>query len=225
MYGTGPGGQGFRRVKIRICRPCNGLMGRVFEEPASQLLKPVIYGEESVFSPSEQEIVGAWIAKTSLLGCLAGIGPEDWGYDITRHELLRLQQTQSASPHLAVRIGITSSEGEEGEPSDDAYLGNLLPNGRAPKTALFAVSTLGALVWETAVGSIPEISRFSRWTAGRTLRLVPVWPTKGRSVRWPPEEPLTRTQIASMRRAYVEGARPGVVVAAPWRRRWKGADV
>ena len=63
-------------VLIPMCKSCNSLLGRRYENEAAPILGPMMDGEARLLSPSDQELIGSWVIKTLLVGALIeGTGP------------------------------------------------------------------------------------------------------------------------------------------------------
>ena len=58
------------RRKLQICSACNGKMGAAFEDPASQVIKPLLDGSPRTLSVKDQQAVTAWATKTVALTSL-----------------------------------------------------------------------------------------------------------------------------------------------------------
>jgi hypothetical protein len=58
------------RVKIRVCKACNGRMNAAFEQPARDLVLAMWDGKTLQLSPTDARAVAAWILKVEALYAL-----------------------------------------------------------------------------------------------------------------------------------------------------------
>ena len=210
------------RIKVRICRACNGRLGRLFEQNASALLRPVFEGRQIRWDMNQQVAVGAWVTKTALLGCLAGaLHPEATGpltshsLEAARRSIIDMMCTKLPPVQTAVFLGRL---GHPSEAHSDA-VGPLLPEQGLPPFSLFSCSTMGGLVWEMVLGTDENVLPYVSWADRERVALKRVWPPVSGSFDWPPDVPLTASALTVIRQGYLAAAKPGV--PAPWRRTWR----
>src|ERR1700729_539014 len=58
-------------ILMPMCEICNRSFGRLYENDAAPILGPMISGESRCLSSADQEIIGCWIIKTTLLFYIA----------------------------------------------------------------------------------------------------------------------------------------------------------
>lgn len=200
------------RVKVRICRACNGRLGRVFENDAPTLIGPLVAGDAVTLTRRDQIRLGSWLTKCTLLGNFAGTKPHEWGHDIVRGLLLEMMQTGRPACYTSVRIG----RHPLGEKADPAVPPRQLVPATTPRFAFFGVNAVGHLVYETVVGGTTDILEHVARTDGHYDELVRVWPPRPEPVSWPPPRPLDLQTIMRMREAWIAAQRPGTALPPPF---------
>lgn len=189
----GPGGEVNKgpRHRIRICRVCNEAMGRSIEQPAADVMSPLIAGGGANLERRDLVAISTWITKHTLLSIYADTPEDAWGKELNL-ELLRdfYRGFGRFPPNTVIRIGHLGN-------GADHYTGNLLPP-RMPRFAWFSVSRSGYLIWDIYIGLDP-FGAFAQWTADRQDSMIPIWPLPATVPVWPPQLGLDVPQIEAMR--------------------------
>lgn len=198
------------RVKLRICRSCNESLGRMFESPLAPTLKRFVSGAPVVLDVGTQISIGAWIAKTSLLGLLLR---EQAGSEIARSvavELLRrLMVAGAMSFPASVRLFHVS-------PTDksDAAMRRVVPGGVPPyPVGVYAVSTFGRFGYEFFSSTAELVARYAQATRTHA-RSVTISPVPGDHVVWPPRRMTAQADLLALRSAYSDRRDPGLPPAS-----------
>lgn len=203
------------RYKIRICRTCNETLGRRYESNAAPIMRPMVGDEPTQLSVSDQQIVAAWIVKTTLLMSFVGSPANHRDHLFAQFLLQRLIAGEDLALSASVRLARYDPRSPDEAQHHD--VSHLLPDGRASRVSFFAVSTLGWLAWELAIGVqeelLPITSRVD--AAGK---FVDIWPSPLSTVTWPPPKPLTRGELIGLRRAWVDASAHDV--PPPVQHRW-----
>lgn len=216
-YGPFPDGRAPRRIKTRICRSCNGGLGRLFENSAPRLIRPLVDGEDVNLTPDQQSFLGGWITKTSIMGNFAGANPSDWGYDLSRSMLSTMMASGHPPVGTSVRIAYcdpwNNSEGVGGD------IRTVLPGEMAPLHDFFAVTTLGFLAWEMVTGLATYIYPYIEQTDRLNSNFVRIWPPRKSVVALSRvNNSIDHGQKAALREAFMRAALPGM--PGPYVRKW-----
>jgi len=94
-----------KRITIRICKNCNGRIGALYENSASQLVSPMISDLAIRLTPRQQAIVGRWAIKTTLLLGVKDAIDSGSNSNPARVFLLRLNDEGALPDGSSVRIG------------------------------------------------------------------------------------------------------------------------
>ncbi|MEP9382942.1 hypothetical protein [Nocardioides sp. KR10-350] len=199
------------RVKVRICRGCNESLGRKFESPLAPILKRFVSGAPVVLDGATQVSIGAWIAKTSVLGLLMR---EQAGSEIGRTAAVELLRRLMCTGALctgalcfpaSVRLFHVS-------PTDDsdAALRRVVPGGVPPyPVGVYAVSTFGRFGYEFFSSTAELIARYAQVTRTHA-RSVTISPVPGDQVVWPPRHMTAQADLLALRSAYSDRRDPGL---------------
>jgi hypothetical protein len=190
-------------MQMRICTICNSRMATVYEDSAAPVLKPLMADVAVPLTTNQQRIAGRWVIKTTLLFSVARSIDIGADYQAARRHLLRLTEGNIPPDGASVRIGRypAAQDDPEGQTADEA---SLLPGGPPKNVETFGLHSLGYLAFEVVVGDPREIYNFM----GRTKdsdRLIRIWPPRLESIGFPPQQILTRTDLAAMRNAFNRG--------------------
>jgi len=178
-------------IRVRaVCAGCNnGWMSRL-EAAAKPLLSPMIRGEVSTLSPSDQRTIAAWAVKTAIV--LQATGP---ARDIPSSHGRRLRERGGAPPGVAVGVGCYVGEVSAMYGAtrlhillDDAREQEL-PSRQDPRFGYRATICVGHLALQAFQF---EMTQFVDPAFG--MPPVPpfllVWPGLRPVVRWPPAVPI-----------------------------------
>ena len=212
----GPKDQRPRRVRMRICTVCNATLGRAFENPSAELMKPMLHGSAVTLDRKDQRRVSCWIIKTSLLMTALGLAEGD--PDRARALALTRRLMVERLPPVQTLIRIFTRDIEDR--SSARVSGDLKPK-QAPPTAFFSITSIGFLGWEMAIG--PDLPVLEYQSAvSRDPGYLQIWPPMALDVRWPPQTTVSNEEIDTLREAYVASSRPGL--SEPIVRQWDGPE-
>jgi len=185
-----------------MCSDCNGTFGRKFEDVTAPVLGPVVEGEDHQFSVPDQYLTARWIVKTMLLFQLARADLTVNQLMLARDILSDMKVKKGVPGSALVRVGSIDPHDAQGLAHEDTHtLGSL------PETAVFAVSSLGWLVWEMALGDANHMEPFVRSCVDNELFLR-VWPPQVTSLQWPPAAHCMESDLHKMRQAWTAKSWP-----------------
>ncbi|MCS5731995.1 hypothetical protein N1031_19745 [Herbiconiux moechotypicola] len=188
------------RVVIHICERCNNELSRVFDTPASKVLKHMMNRTPGVLTREEQLVVARWRVKTDLLYNLLRTetfyieGPEpktDESYERDRAMVMRMLDSEGSDlPEASVRVGIVDPLNTTTPPK------LLAPNW--PKEwnshVLSSVEPLGILLFESVIFFPGQRVAFTKDNPPRD-DFPYLAPTVKESIRWPCQDlPAGTTQ-------------------------------
>jgi hypothetical protein len=183
-----------------MCEPCDGELGRKYENETAPILGPMLDGEGCVLSPSDQEIVGLWVIKTALLGSL---DPKVALPAPQRAQIRRLcceMRDHGTPPHQSfVRIAGFDRD----RPIDADGHGDLHRPGYLPTLLTSATQMSGHVAWEVGVGAPRELERFVASCTDNDS-LVRIWPPQLAPVQWPPPVKLVYRNVLRLKLAWNE---------------------
>ena len=207
--------QVLRRIKVRICGPCNARLGTQFENRASVVVKPMLDKQSVTLRSRDQRDLAVWIVKTCMLVHVADRGSDSRQGERARRVLAQLLDSGLPPAQTLIRIFGIDMRAEASSPGVVVDLDFV-----APPTVFFSVSTLGPLGWEMAIGPTGPILEYqSREPPVR--HLVRIWPPASGGVAWPASV-VTSREIMALRSAYVRSTRPGM--PSPVEHHWRGPD-
>lgn len=187
-------------ILLPLCGDCNGTLGKRYENEVAPILGPMTDGEGRALSPSDQEIIGAWIIKTMLLGALDPAVPASPGQ---REQIRRLaceMRDRRTPPHQSfVRLGSF----DPSKPIDADGHAELHRRGYLPTTLARAANFMGHLAWEVVIGPPRELELFVA-SCRDNDSLVRIWPPQLTSVQWPPPVKLVYRDVLTLKLAWNE---------------------
>lgn len=186
------------RVGMPLCGDCNYTFGRLYENAAAPIMKPMIVGEAQELSLSHQETIGRWVFKSAMLGALGThpltLDQRQWLRDVC----LKLKVNQiPVDLSFVVRIGTR----DFGQPMDAPGHAALHTDGPLPSMWLTGVESLGHVAWEVAVGPPSVVSEFVARTDDNDF-FTRIWPPHIGSVSWPTMERLVVQDVYVLRAAW-----------------------
>ena len=191
-------------VLIPMCKSCNSLLGRRYENEAAPILGPMMDGEARLLSPSDQELIGSWVIKTLLVGAL---DPKEPVPAAQREQIRRLcceMRDHGTPPHQSfVRLAAYDHD----QPVTAGGHGDLHRCGYLPTCLVRATNLSAHAVWEVAVGTHREMKDFVEGCADNDS-LVRIWPPQLVSVQWPPPVKLVLVDVLRLKAAWQERCWP-----------------
>ena len=188
-----------------ICSNCNRAFGRLYENDAARVLGPMVDGQARSLTLEDQEVVGRWIVKSSLMFYLgrapAGSPPDR--LSLARALCRTMRKTRTVPHQSFVRIGWTDARHPDG-PQVQPLLHEV---GHLPETAFHGSSSLGYVAWEVAIGA-PELLGSFVMACRDNDALFRVWPPQTAAREWPPAIALTTRDRYRLRLAWQCGTWP-----------------
>lgn len=172
-----------------ICNPCNNWLNSNFENPARDLLKPLMAGSPVELSIDEQIIVARWLAKTLLLRALKDAEHPSRGplprVDRRQHAqriVREVMDTERPPADCLIYIGHFDETlpFEETSRDDLSYLTRILP-----PLSFKAQVNFGRLYCQMFIGG-DGLPLIGGQLARAIDRLIPVWPQRLDSATFPP---------------------------------------
>jgi hypothetical protein len=190
------------RLKLRICRDCNGRLGRVFEHSVAPLMTPMIKGESIILSKRSQTLISAWAVKTHILLLYA---LQERNNPVLREPMIAMIRKLLDQPlppvQSSVRLCRTSLKAQN--PADFSRLSDLVPENR-PLVGSYEVSWIGTLGIETLIGHQATLLPFIADCDGMAKRFVRIWPPQVGQITWPCTEIVTQGELLALRAAWAE---------------------
>lgn len=192
----------FPRLTARVCLGCNARMNILFEDRASQIIKPMARGEPQDLTPTQQSVISGWCVKTHLLQVVGR--PAAASLDTAAHhqhrEVLRgylFKMLLDGKPPDGAVVRVAVSGG-----SQPSIVQPWLPPGLLSSMPEFvAVATLSSFVWETTIWAAEEVDRFLSMTAG-DRRVNVVWPPQLGGNSWPPPRQVALLDVLQLMREW-----------------------
>lgn len=187
-----PGQQSPARLTLRICKECNGQMGRLFEANAAQLIVPMMRGQSVLLDTNDQGIVGQWAIKTSLMFRIREAIYTSTPYESERRSLVELNRGAAPSSYV-VRLARFEhdSDGDAGQELIEARV-------EVRNTRWQMLSTLGRLaiqvVEATSANAVPTLGRQIE-----DARFVQVTPPGLTPIALPSNTRLRKPDVAAIR--------------------------
>jgi hypothetical protein len=166
------------------CQTCNGGWMSDLESNAAPIIRPLVNGQDSILSAVEQHLVATWAVKTMLMLRLVVSDIDD--QELTQDFYRWLYERRTPPP--AEQVWLASYEGEGQWPMTFHYYAvQLAPPGH-PKPELPNAHVASFAVGHAAFGltghgmesgpvAVPQLPRDT---------ILPIWPTYGAEVRYPP---------------------------------------
>lgn len=183
-------------------------MGRLYEDAAAPLIKPMMRDQVANLSPQDQTDITRWIIKTTLLLGIRERVSSRKPYEWARALLIGMARDGTVPPGSSVRIGRFTA-GLGADSGNDAPLVDLMPGGAPPPMNLYTVITLAHFAFELVMPKSSDSLEFIARTAA-CHRLVRIWPPRIGGAEFPPPESLTASDIALLRSAYDDAMPHGV---------------
>jgi hypothetical protein len=179
------------RIKIRICTECNSLMGRVYEETTSGILKPMISGDlVPDLNPRAQALVGRWCIKTIILMHMKHAMTLGKHHHEDAVSLLRMNLGGLPPDATSVRIARYVPR-VPGAPDGKPLRGSLQG---ARKLVSTSYSAIGHLAIEVLSGTPNAVLDFIDRTKDDN-RFVRMWPPRSQNVAFAPGELVTQNDL------------------------------
>lgn len=199
------------RLKMRICEDCNTRSGKLFEDKAASILKPMIDGHRVQLNPGQQVVVAAWFAKTSLMidlkeqqGKKAVGPPSHIGlFEETRTYLLNMLETGLPPATASVGLGVFW-------PERDNMLGQRYrPTRPGPKPNIRLSGAIGRLLYRVLIGrTLRKVLPFENRPEDNNW-LITVWPQHiSKTLVWPTPLPFGHDDLAAMMQEVTYGYPP-----------------
>jgi hypothetical protein len=182
---------------VRMCEDCNSTFGRRYEDKAAPILKPLLRGEDTLLSPSDQRMMVRWLVKTVLFFALSRPSDLSPAYSEFFREICRQMKQEYVIPYQTmVRIGACNPTVTE----DPANL--MLHNpGPLPDAVYYSVSMCGPIAWEVVMANPDTLTEFAS-SCPNTGPLFGIWPESKKDIRWQPSRCLTMQDIYFLRMAW-----------------------
>lgn len=184
--------------KLWICAECNRTLGQRFESPAAPILKPMFRGEQIHLSPHQQEVAGAWHAKTCLMLLLKdaqvatfGKAPPELRRNDAQRKLAEMLETGRPPTQTSVRLGKGDVRDTSSPESPD---GGYRPPLPLPHIPVRMLGCTGWLAHQVLIGK-PESLLVFEQKAQDIEWFIPVWPPQVVSLRWPPTRIMSNADL------------------------------
>jgi hypothetical protein len=186
-------------ILMPMCKQCNRKFGHRYENETAPILGPMMDGESRLLMTVDQEIVGRWIVKTTLLGALNQTTAGSPDSERIRRFCCSMRD-HGTPPHQSfVRLGAFDRE----QPIDAQGHGNLHRPGYLPTVHVRGANVSGHVAWQVAIGEPSELERFiASCTDNDSLKLI--WPPQLTPVAWPPPVKLTYRDVLTLKLAWNE---------------------
>ena len=191
-------------VLMPLCLKCNRAYGKLYENDAALIIGPMVDGQSRQLSPTDQEVIGRWVIKSSLLywlGARRCHRPIGFGWCKRSCEACAAARRRPTS-----RLFVSATP-TRASPDGDVSHPGLHHDGRIPETMIHGTATLGYFAWEIAVGA-PELFGSYVESCEDNDALIRVWPPQMTTLSWPPPRSLTTRDIYSLRLAWQSGVWP-----------------
>jgi hypothetical protein len=183
-------------------RDCNELYGRLYENVAAPILKPMATRSESChLSPSDQLIVGQWIFIKVFLGLLSQIEPGSGcrGFAQGACRYMQFPAFGPFPPMLGVSIRIGTYEPMN--PPVEGFSTELCNVGPLPPNHHHSVGVMGYFCWEFVVAEPEFVGPLVAACPDNDL-MVRIWPPNKAGVDWPPERVMMSGDLEALRQAW-----------------------
>lgn len=173
-----------------ICKKCNNGWMSALEADVGSFARPMLVGESVVLDEHQRAVLATWLEKTAIIW--ERVDRKKPVSTSAQREQLRL--TRQALWTTEIWVGLNS--GPDLTAMDNygvaagimlrrSELARLRPNFR------LTLLTIGRLLALVCFRTGPEVSVQHRAQAPEfQRRLLPLWPTTGRSLAWPPAGPI-----------------------------------
>jgi len=186
----------FERQVKGPCRPCNnGWMSDV-ENSVMPSLIPMLANEETTLDCRAQDSLARWATLRMMIAQLGH--PAERRRAIPPERYARFYSGLAMPPGAQVWLG--RHDGSGGWPTEYQYrelfvsaLGQPEPSSPNAYVAAFSIGYAAFVYWGSELSSLflHDLGRLAPY-------VVPVWPVRPPSVRWPPQELVRKDGLASI---------------------------
>lgn len=202
------------KVILWVCNPCNARLNTNFEHPARDIIKAMVAGKAVGLDTEQQVIVGAWLAKTSLLMALKDAEYPTLGPLPRADRRLHAQRmvkdviaTKKPPIESLLLVGLFDEQLpiNATPPEDRTYIPSTLP--RLNFTGEF---NFGRLYYQLYIGKQARLLALAKDLQRASDRLIPIWPQGLDEVEWPPPKPFGIWDRAASAAAWSTQSPPAV---------------